>query len=122
MPVVWSSRHRGHAPDGGYWLGVREAGDEEPERGDMLHDGLVAAGATIVDPPDLGLDPVLAVHDAGLRRLHAPRLPGLGRRGSPDRARSAARRRVPVRQPRLRRAPPAGIADRRRSGPSSGCT
>jgi hypothetical protein len=57
MPVVWSPRHRGHAPDGGYWLGVREAGDEEPERGDGLHDGLAAAGATIVEPPDLGLAP-----------------------------------------------------------------
>ena len=65
MPVVWSPRHRGHRPDGGYWLGVREAGDEEPVRGDTLRDGLVAAGATIVEPPDLGLDPVLAVHDAG---------------------------------------------------------
>jgi acetoin utilization deacetylase AcuC-like enzyme len=64
MPVVWSPRHRGHAPDGGYWLGVREAGDEEPERGDILRDGLVAAGATIVDPPDLGLAPIVAVHDA----------------------------------------------------------
>jgi len=63
MPVVWSSRHRGHAPDGGYWLGVREAGDEEPERGDTLHAELVSAGATIVEPPAFGLDPVLAVHD-----------------------------------------------------------
>ena len=26
MPVVWSARHRGHAPDGGYWLGVRLQG------------------------------------------------------------------------------------------------
>ena len=44
MPVVWTPRHRGHAPDGGYWLGVREAGDEEPERGDVLHDGLRRGG------------------------------------------------------------------------------
>jgi acetoin utilization deacetylase AcuC-like enzyme len=64
MPVVWSPRHRGHAPNGGYWLGVRLAGDEEPERGDVLRDQLAAAGATIVEPADLGLDPVLAVHDA----------------------------------------------------------
>lgn len=64
MPVVWSERHRGHAPDGGYWLGVREEGDEEPIRGDVLRDGLLAAGATIVAPPDLGIDPVIAVHDA----------------------------------------------------------
>lgn len=64
MPVVWSTRHRGHAPEGGYWLGVREEGDEEPPRGDLLGAGLSAAGRRVVEPPDLGLDPVLAVHDA----------------------------------------------------------
>jgi acetoin utilization deacetylase AcuC-like enzyme len=63
MPVVWSPRHRGHAPNGGYWLGVRLPGDEEPERGDVLRDQLVAAGAAIVEPDDHGPDPVLAVHD-----------------------------------------------------------
>src|SRR4051794_36223109 len=63
MPVVWSPRHRGHAPDGGYWLGVREAGDEEPERGDILHDELMEAGAMIVEPPDLGIEPIVGVHD-----------------------------------------------------------
>lgn len=74
MPVVWSERHRGHAPDGGYWLGVREVGDEEPERGDTLHQQLRAAGRVMVAAPDLGLDPVLAVHDAAfvdcLRRAY----------------------------------------------------
>ena len=64
MPVVWSARHRGHAPAGGYWLGVREAGDEEPPRGELLGSGMAAGGRTLVEPPDLGLDPVLAVHDA----------------------------------------------------------
>lgn len=64
MPVVWSERHRGHAPEGGYWLGVREDGDEEPIRGDVLVDGLRAAGVEPVAAPDLGLAPVLAVHDA----------------------------------------------------------
>ena len=74
MPVVWTDRHRGHAPDGGYWLGVREAGDEEPIRGDTLRDQLLAAGATLVGAPDLGLEPVVAVHDAAfvdcLRRAY----------------------------------------------------
>ncbi|MFM2077096.1 MAG: hypothetical protein RJA49_986 [Actinomycetota bacterium] len=74
MPVVWTGRHRGHEPNGGYWLGVREVGDEEPVRGDTLHDQLLAAGCCIVDAPDLGLEPVLAVHDAAfvdcLRRAH----------------------------------------------------
>jgi acetoin utilization deacetylase AcuC-like enzyme len=75
MPVVWTERHRGHAPSGGYWLGVREAGDEEPPRGDLLRDGLSAAGATIVDAPDLGVEPITAVHDAEfvdfMRRAYA---------------------------------------------------
>ena len=44
-------------------MGVRETGDEEPERGDLLRDGLRDAGATIVDAPDLGREPILAVHD-----------------------------------------------------------
>lgn len=66
MPVVWTQRHRGHAPNGGYWLGVHEEGDEEPVRGDTLRDQLAAAGATLVDAPDLGLAPVLSVHDADL--------------------------------------------------------
>lgn len=64
MPVVWTDRHRGHAPGGGYWLGIRLAGDEEPERGEVLRAQLLAGGATVVDPPDLGLAPILAVHDA----------------------------------------------------------
>jgi acetoin utilization deacetylase AcuC-like enzyme len=75
MPVVWSARHRGHAPHGGYWLGVHEPGDEEPERGDLLRDGMAAAGAAIIDAPDLGLEPILAVHDAAfvdfMARAHA---------------------------------------------------
>jgi acetoin utilization deacetylase AcuC-like enzyme len=74
MPVVWSPRHRGHAPNGGYWLGVRLPGDEEPERGDLLRHDLLAAGAHVIEPDDLGLGPVLAVHDAEfvdcLRRAH----------------------------------------------------
>jgi acetoin utilization deacetylase AcuC-like enzyme len=74
MPVVVAGRHHGHAPGGGYWLGVRIAGDEEPVRGDTLHRGLRDAGATLVPPADHGLGAVLAVHDADfvefLRHAH----------------------------------------------------
>lgn len=63
MPTVWTERHRGHATDGGYWLGIHLPGDEEPERGDKLRAVLAAAGSPIVDAPDLGLAPVLAIHD-----------------------------------------------------------
>jgi acetoin utilization deacetylase AcuC-like enzyme len=74
MPVVWSERHRGHATDGGYWLGIRLHGDEEPERGELLRDALVAAGATVHEPTEHGDPPVHAVHDpdfvAFLARVH----------------------------------------------------
>lgn len=83
MPVVWSDRHRGHRPEGGYWLGVREPGDEEPERGDRLHDDLVAAGATIHTPPDLGLGPILAVHDADFVDFMSRAHPAWVREGHP---------------------------------------
>lgn len=63
MPTVWTDRHRGHATSSGYWLGVHIPGDEEPERGDALRAYLAAAGSPIVDAPDLGLAPVLSVHD-----------------------------------------------------------
>jgi acetoin utilization deacetylase AcuC-like enzyme len=64
MPVVWSARHAGHAPNGGYFLGVHEPGDEEPERGEALLAGLRSIATTFVEAPDLGLDPVLCVHEA----------------------------------------------------------
>jgi acetoin utilization deacetylase AcuC-like enzyme len=63
MPVVVAEQHHLHAPDGGYWLGVRIAGDEEPIRGEVLRDGLVAAGATLAAPVDHGTGPILAVHE-----------------------------------------------------------
>jgi acetoin utilization deacetylase AcuC-like enzyme len=66
MPVVWSARHRGHAPGRGYWLGVELPGDEEPSRGEALRDALHAAGARLRDPDDHGDAPVLAVHDEAL--------------------------------------------------------
>ncbi len=62
MPVVWSERHRRHAPGGGSWLGVPQPADETPARGDALRDALVAAGAQVHEPIDHGLGPVIAVH------------------------------------------------------------
>ena len=54
---------------------MRLPGDEEPERGDALRDQLAGAGASIVDAPDLGLAPVLSVHDPAfvdcLRRAYS---------------------------------------------------
>jgi acetoin utilization deacetylase AcuC-like enzyme len=64
MPVVWSDRHRLHAPDGEVWIGLRTPGTEVPERAERIRAAL--AGADFVDAraqPDAAL---LAVHDAGL--------------------------------------------------------
>ena len=86
-------------PDGGYSLGVRLPGDEEPVRGDTLAAQLVAAGVDLIEPDDHGLDPILAVHDPGQAQV----VPYLF---------------APV------RSPPAGVetADRRPSAPRPGCT
>jgi acetoin utilization deacetylase AcuC-like enzyme len=74
MPVIWSERHRAHAPGGGYWLGVHLPGDEEPARGDVLHEALLGAGARLTEPVEHGDAPLLAVHDedyvAFLARAH----------------------------------------------------
>ena len=106
MPVVWSERHRGHAPDGGYWLGVRIAGDEEPERGDLLRDDLAAAGAPHRRGarPGARADPRRARR--GVRRLPGACAPRVGRRRPRRRPRSAERGALHLRPARLRRPPP----------------
>jgi hypothetical protein len=64
MPAVWTPRHAGHAPGGGYWLGVELPGDEEPPRGEVLRAGIEAAGADIHLATSHGDEPLLRVHDA----------------------------------------------------------
>ena len=120
----WSGRRATAAtrPTAATGLGVREAGDEEPERGDMLRDGLVAAGATIVEPPDLGLDPIVAVHDADFVDFMRRAYPAWVAEGHLDEPGQPHVVGVPVRQPGLRRRATGATADRRRSAPSSGCT
>ena len=82
---------------------------------------LATAGYEIVDAPDLGLDPITAVHDAEFVDFMSRALRGMGGRRSPRRPGSAAGRAVPVRdRPFARGTPPGGA--RRRSGPRSGCT
>ena len=63
MPAVWTPRHSGHAPDGGYWLGVLQPGDEEPPRGEILRVALEGAGADVHLATAHGEEPVLRVHD-----------------------------------------------------------
>jgi acetoin utilization deacetylase AcuC-like enzyme len=64
MPAVWTPRHVGHAPDGGYWLGVELPGDEEPSRGEILRAAVEGAGAPVHLATLHGDEPVLRVHDA----------------------------------------------------------
>lgn len=63
MPAVWTPRHAGHAPGGGYWLGVEQPGDEEPPRGEVLRSALERAGADVHLATAHGDEPVLRVHD-----------------------------------------------------------
>ena len=73
-------------------------------------------------PPDLGLDPITAVHDAEFVDFLSRALRVMGRRRPPRRSRPAAGRAVPVRHRAVR--PPATSpgGGRRRSAPRSGCT
>ncbi len=64
-PVVWTDRHRLHEPVE-VWLGVQEAGNEAPQRAELIREALVAAGAPIVAPNEHPIDHVLRVHDADL--------------------------------------------------------
>jgi acetoin utilization deacetylase AcuC-like enzyme len=64
MPTVWSPRHAGHAPGGGYWLGVERPGDE-PGRGEVLRTALERAGSAVHVAVAHGDTPLLRVHDAG---------------------------------------------------------
>jgi acetoin utilization deacetylase AcuC-like enzyme len=63
MPAVWTPRHAGHAPGGGYWLGVELPGDEEPPRGEVLRSALERAGAPVHIATLHGDEPVLRIHD-----------------------------------------------------------
>ena len=66
MYTVYSPHHRLHAT-GEIWLdGERIATKEVPERADVILSAVAAAGlGSIVPPTDFGLEPILAVHDAG---------------------------------------------------------
>src|SRR5215472_4032050 len=66
LPVIWHADCLRHEPAGEVWLGVWEDGTEVPERATVLLDALTSAGAVVTDAEPHGLDPLLAVHDAGL--------------------------------------------------------
>ena len=111
MPAVWTPRHAGHAPGGGYWLGVELPGDEEPPRGEVLRAG--ARSRRRRRPPR---DQSRRRAAAARPRCRVPRLvlagvERVGSRGARRRDRAAARRAVRV------RAPPAHV---RPSDPRAG--
>lgn len=66
VPVVWHEDCLRHEPAGEVWLGVWEPGTEVPERASVLLEALTSAGAVVTEAMPHGLDPLLAVHDAGL--------------------------------------------------------
>jgi acetoin utilization deacetylase AcuC-like enzyme len=66
IPVTWSEAHRLHAPAAAVWVGVPIAGDELPERADLIRATLEETGAPIVDATTHSDDALLGVHDPGL--------------------------------------------------------
>lgn len=66
MKTVYSPLHARH--DGGMELHRGELVPcfEMPSRVDYIREAVVAAGHGLVPPDDAGLDPILALHDAGL--------------------------------------------------------
>ncbi len=63
MPVVYPAGHVAHRVTTGVWCGVTIENDELPERGEVLRDACAAAGATVHEALDHGLEAMLAVHD-----------------------------------------------------------
>ena len=67
MQVVHSERHRAHAPTVETYLGVPLPANEVPARADAILAALRGEGGFEVrEPTAHGLDPIHAVHDAGL--------------------------------------------------------
>jgi len=67
LPVVASDRHRRHAPRAEIESSGFQPPFEHPGRADAIHEALVADDRFAITPPaDVGLDPITAVHDAGL--------------------------------------------------------
>jgi acetoin utilization deacetylase AcuC-like enzyme len=63
MPVVVAPDHVRHDVATGVWCGVTEASDELPVRAEIITAACAAAGASIVEAVDHGLDALLRVHD-----------------------------------------------------------
>lgn len=65
MPAVWSEAHRLHDPHGEVWVGILIPPLEVPERGEVIREALVAAGAPVVAPKPHPRSDLAAVHDPG---------------------------------------------------------
>lgn len=63
MKAFYAEEERLHYPPHYLVNGVFHANPEKPERADILLAAAKSAGCQIVRPPDVGLSPILAVHD-----------------------------------------------------------
>jgi acetoin utilization deacetylase AcuC-like enzyme len=70
VKAVVTDRHRAHDPKVETYLGVPVPANEVPERAEVIRAALAADGGfELQEPTDHGLEPILAVHDAGLVRF-----------------------------------------------------
>ena len=80
MKVVHTDRHRGHDVTHETYLGLPVPANEVVARAEVIRADLAADPAfAVVEPTDHGLDPILAVHDAGLVRFVEEAWPALVR-------------------------------------------
>ena len=86
MNIIYTAQHARHDPPGEFMEGRFGPFLESPQRAEIILDAVRPLG-TVTEPHDFGLEPVLAVHDAGyvehLRTIH-DRWAALG--GAPEAA------------------------------------
>ncbi len=76
MHIVYSNRHKYHATDKVLFEGYPYATEEVPARAEIILNAIATARlGPVTEPADHGLEPILAVHDAGfvdfLRTVYA---------------------------------------------------
>jgi acetoin utilization deacetylase AcuC-like enzyme len=78
VKAVLTDRHRLHDPKVETYLGLPLPANEVPERAEMIRAALIEDGGfELAEPAEHGVEPILAVHDAGLVRFMEEAWPGV---------------------------------------------
>lgn len=66
IPVVYSTDHKLHVPDGEIWVGVRIPGTELGDRGEAILAAVKSAGYPVLEPREIRDEELTAVHSSEL--------------------------------------------------------